>query len=177
MRVWRIYNHQAPYAQKPDFDPLSGLGGLAHAARWNKPGHPILYTAANASLATLEMVVHVRLDLFGERTLLELELPSAELETVPEQAFIQLLRNAPAGDLEAKTREFGSTWLRERRGLALEVPSFVMPIERNYLLNPLHPEFGNVEVVRRELVTLDPRLYGNRISKIQNRKGVGYRHE
>ena len=166
MRVWRIYNHQAPYAQKPDFDPLSGLGGLAHAARWNKPGHPVLYTAANASLATLEMVVHVRPDLFGERTLLELELPpDTEIEKVSEQAFIQLLRNAPAGDLEAKTREYGSTWLRERRSLALEVPSFVMPIERNYLLNPLHPEF-KVEVVRRELATLDPRLYGNRTSKI-----------
>ena len=167
MRVWRIYNHQAPYAQKPDFDPLSGLGGLAHAARWNKPGHPILYAAANASLATLEMVVHVRPDLFGERTLLELELPSeTELEKVSEQAFIQLLRNAPKGDLEAKTREFGSTWLRERRSLVLEVPSFVMPIERNYLLNPLHPEFAKVEVLRRELVTLPPRSYGHRKSKI-----------
>ena len=167
MRVWRIYNHQAPYVQKPDFDPLSGLGGLAHAARWNKPGHPIVYTAANASLATLEMVVHVRPNLFGERTLLELELPKdTKLEKVSEQAFIQLLRNAPTGDLEAKTREYGNTWLRERRSLDLEVPSFVMLVERNYLLNPLHPEFGNVKVVRRELATLDPRLYGKRTSKI-----------
>ena len=157
MRVWHIYNHRAPYAQKPDFDPLSGLGGLVHAARWNKPGHPVLYTAANASLATLETVVHVRPDLFGERMLLELELPDIT-ESVSEQAFVQLLSNAPPEDLETETRTFGSTWLRERRSLALEVPSFVTPIERNYLLNPVHPEFAKVEVVRRELVTLDPRL-------------------
>ena len=173
MHVWRIYNHRAPYAQKPDFDPLSGLGGLAHAARWNRSGHPILYTAANASLATLEMVVHVRPDLFGERTLLELELPTDSLEVISEQAFIQLLRNAPAGDLEAKTREFGSSWLRERRSLALEVPSFVMPIERNYLLNPLHPEFAKVEVLRRELVTLDSRLGQSNIENQKSKKKRG----
>ena len=158
MRVWRIYDHRAPYVQKPDFDPLSGAGGLSYAARWNKVGQPILYTAANPSLATLEITVHVGADLFGERTLLELSLPTGSIEIVSEQAFIQLLRNAPANDLEQETRAFGTSWLREKRSLILEVPSFVMPIERNYILNPLHPEFGKVETVRRELVTLDPRL-------------------
>ena len=158
MRVWRIYDHKAPYAQKPDFDPLSGAGGLSYAARWNKAGQPILYTAANPSLATLEIIVHTSAELFGERTLLELDLPADSLETVSEQAFIQLLRNAPADDLEQETRTFGTAWLREKRSLILAVPSFVMPIERNYILNPLHPEFEKVEIMRQELVTLDPRL-------------------
>lgn len=158
MHVWRIYDHRAPYAQKPDFDPLSGAGGLSYSARWNKAGQSILYTAANPSLATLEIIVHASAELFGERTLLELNLPKDSLETVSEQAFIQLLRNAPADDLEQETRAFGTAWLREKRSLVLEVPSFVMPIERNYLLNPRHPTFEEIEVIRRELVTLDPRL-------------------
>ncbi|CAN5844737.1 RES family NAD+ phosphorylase [soil metagenome] len=158
MRVWRIYSHLTPYARRPDFDPLSGAGGVKHAARWHHPGHKVVYTAANASLATLEIVVHVRPDLFGERRLLELEVPEDSLERVSEQAFIQLLRNAPPAEPEAATRTFGSEWLQQRRSLVLEVPSFVMPVERNYLLNPLHPRFQDVTIVRRELVTLDPRL-------------------
>lgn len=165
MRVWRIYNHRAPYAQKPGFDPLSGAGALKNAGRWNRPGHPVLYTAGNASLATLEIVVHVRPDLFGERSLLELELPENSLEQVSEQTLIQLLRNAPPAEPEAATRAFGSEWLHSQRSLCLEVPSFVMPVERNYLLNPLHPNFKDVKVVRRELVTLDPRLVAQILSR------------
>ncbi len=157
MRVWRIYNHQAPYARSRDFDPLSGAGGLIAPGRWSVRGHPVLYAASSPSLAVLETLVHVPAELFGERTLLELELPES-LERVSEQAFIQLLRNALAEDPEAATRAFGSGWLTQGRSLALEVPSLVMPIERNYLVNPQHELMRLVAITRRELVTLDPRL-------------------
>ena len=163
MRVWHIYNHQAAYAKKPDFNPLSGAGGLHGSARWHRAGQPVIYTAASPSLATLEIIVHTGAELFGERRLLELSLPAHSLEQVSEQAFIQLLRNAPPDDLEAQTRVYGTAWLRERRSLVLEVPSFVMPIERNYLLNPQHPAFAKVEIIREELVTLDSRLMAQNI--------------
>lgn len=117
MRVWRIYSHLTPYARRPDFDPLSGAGGVKHAARWHHPGHKVVYTAANASLATLEIVVHVQPDLFGERRLLELEVPEDSLERVSEQAFIQLLRGRlrpsprrPRGRSEANGFSSGARW-------------------------------------------------------------------
>ncbi len=107
----------------------------------------------------LEMLVHLDPTLFGERTLLELEVPETSVASVSEQTLLQLLRNALADEAEEATRRYGSAWANERRSLVLEVPSLVMPIERNYLLNPLHPEMAAVRVLRRELVTLDPRLY------------------
>jgi RES domain-containing protein len=162
VRVWRIYDHRARWAQQPDADPLDGRGGLLAAARWNTIGIRIIYTAASPSLAVLETLVHLDPTLFGERTLLELEVPDASLEHVFEQALMQLLRDAPEDEPERSTQRYGSTWVQEMRSLVLEVPSLVMPIERNYLLNPLHPDMKGVKVLRRELVTLDPRLYAGR---------------
>ncbi|MDQ3398477.1 MAG: RES family NAD+ phosphorylase [Deinococcota bacterium] len=159
MRVWRIFEHRAAWACQPDADPLDGSGGLFAAARWHHLGIRMVYTAASPSLAVLEMLVHLDPTLFGERTLLELEVPETSVASVSEQTLLQLLRNALADEAEEATRRYGSAWANERRSLVLEVPSLVMPIERNYLLNPLHPEMAAVGVLRRELVTLDPRLY------------------
>jgi RES domain-containing protein len=53
----------------------------------------------------------------------------------------------------------GSDWVRSRRSLALSVPSAVVPQERNYLLNPAHPDFARVVVGRREPFSFDPRMW------------------
>lgn len=58
----------------------------------------------------------------------------------------------------ATTRDYGTTWLEERRSLILEVPSIVMPLERTYLIDPAHSRFGEVRVTYQQIVTLDPRL-------------------
>jgi RES domain-containing protein len=162
VRVWRIYDHRAQWAQQVDADPLDGRGGLFAEGRWHTLGTRVIYTAASPSLAVLETLVRVDPTLFGERSLLELEVPETSVERVSEQALLQLLRNAPEDELERETQRFGTRWVKDMRSLVLEVPSMVMPLERNYLLNPLHPEMKAVKVMRRELVTLDPRLYARR---------------
>ena len=40
-------------------DDLSGTGAKLIGGRWNSPGLPALYTSEHASLATLEIIVHV----------------------------------------------------------------------------------------------------------------------
>lgn len=157
MRAWRIYPHTAPWAAQPDFDPLDGRGGLHGPGRWHHAGTPILYAAASPSLAMLEVLVHLTPADFGERTLLEIDVPD-DSETVGLAQLVQLLRDAPEGELEAKTRDFGTAWTREGRSLALLAPSIVMPHERNVILNPRHPRARDLEILRRERVTLDPRL-------------------
>lgn len=161
MRAWRIYPHTAPWGGHPDFDPLDGQGGLHGAGRWHHAGTPILYAAASPSLAMLEVLVHLTPVDFGERTLLEIDVPddiASASEAVGLARLVQLLRDAPEGDLEAKTRDFGTAWAREGRSLALLAPSIVMPHERNVILNPRHPRAPDLEILRSERVTLDPRL-------------------
>jgi RES domain-containing protein len=42
----------------------------------------------------------------------------------------------------------GADWAQERRTAALSVPSAVMPVERNFLLNPSHPDFRRIAIGR-----------------------------
>jgi RES domain-containing protein len=39
------------------------------------------------------------------------------------------------------SKEYGNKWLEEQRSLILVVPSIVIPQEKNYIINPNHPEF------------------------------------
>ena len=159
LRVWHLYDHKAEYAKVPGFDPLEGNGGLFAANRWNLRGHPILYTASSASLASLEILVHVNPSVFGERTILELELPvDLEIEQVSLETFFTLQRDAYPEDDRNLSQRFGQTWLQEQRSPILRVPSAVIPWEHNYLLNPRHPQAAKVRVCRRDLFRLDPRL-------------------
>jgi RES domain-containing protein len=40
----------------------------------------------------------------------------------------------------------------------LSVPSAIVPEERNYLLNPAHPEFSRITIARPAAYRIDPRL-------------------
>ena len=162
MRAWRIYPHDAPYAQAPGFDPLDGAGGRVAANRWNDPGHPVVYAASNPSLAALETLANLRHpSLFGERTLLEVVLDD-HVEAVSPEQLLRLREDAPPDDPELHTRRYGTRWLREKRSLVLTAPSFVMPYDLNVLINPLHPKAAGLEIVRQERLRLDPRLLTRR---------------
>ena len=84
----------------------------------------------------------------------EIEIPSGH---VPEA-----LGRLPIGwDDVAPSRECleaGEDWLVSKRSLVLAVPSVVVPLESNYLINPLHPAMKRVRVVRREPFRFDPRF-------------------
>ncbi len=161
MRAWRLFDHAAPYARTPGFDPIDGAGGLHAAGRWNDLGTPVVYTSSNASLAVLERAAHTGLADFDDQTLLELALPEdASVEEVSVERAWQLQHQAlSAGeDPEARSRAFGSDWLRSARTLVLRVPSVIVPFDHNFILNPLHVAMARVEIVRMERFSLDPRL-------------------
>ena len=42
-----------------------------------------------------------------------------------------------------RTRRYGDGWVEEGRSLALKVPSVVLPLSYNYLVNPKHPAFDS----------------------------------
>jgi RES domain-containing protein len=158
LRAWRIYPHAAAYARAPGFDPLDGAGGREVANRWNDVGHPVIYGSATASLAALEVLAGLdRPSAFGERTVLEIELDD-EAEEVSLEMTLRLREDASGLDPEEHTRAFGTAWLKEKRSLALVVPSFVMPLERNVLINPLHPRAASLKIVRSDRIRLDQRI-------------------
>ena len=149
MIAWRICKKD--YAE----DPLSGMGGVYAAGRWNRRGKRILYAAGSPELCQLEILVNVgQWELFEHYTLVKLE--------IKEQAIIRLDPEALASDWRSNsvdTRDIGSQWLHDGVSVALEIPSVLTNYQNNYLLNPQHPDFAtNVELVTQEAFMFDSRL-------------------
>lgn len=110
---------------------------------WNGRGLPIIYAASSAALAALEVLVHVDpLTAPADLRLLTLDLP------------------ADLGIEVLKISVLPRAWLRSRRTVALSVPSAVIQVERNILLNPRHPEAEGISLIGDEPFSFDPRLLG-----------------
>ena len=136
---------------KAAYAALDGEGARLYGGRWNSPGHPVVYAAANPSLAVLEVLVH--LDLPTELMPDDYMLLGIE---VPDVAAVETIAAAPP-DAEACVT-IGDDFLTRRGALILSVPSVVVPQERNVLLNVLHPSMSTVSLVSQEPFRFDPRL-------------------
>jgi RES domain-containing protein len=149
VRCWRITRpaHAA--------NPLSGEGAARFANRWNSKGVRVAYTSTSRPLAVLEMLVHVTRDTFpSDAVLLPVQVPDGlitQLKDLPENwndfPYAEAARNA------------GDKWIKEASSAALLVPSAVLPLEWNLLINPRHPEFSKIRVGAAEAPGLDPRLF------------------
>lgn len=149
LSVWRITT--AAYARSA----FSGEGARLYGGRWNPKGVPMVYTAANQSLAMLEMLVQDQ-PLRARYVMIEARIPAG----IP----IDRLR---ADDLPSDWREIGARgklhaigaeWVRKRATAILGVPSAIVPAESNCLLNPLHPDFKRIKIGKPATVKTDLRL-------------------
>ena len=151
MRVWRICRQ--PYAATA----LDGIGGMYTSGRWHAKGHPIVYTASSAALAALEVLVHVDpLTAPTDLRLLAVDLPGdLSTETLDPAALPAGWNAVPA---PAVLQTLGTSWLTSGRSAALIVPSAVIPVEQNVLLNPRHPDVRRVRIIGDDAFSFDTRL-------------------
>ncbi len=105
----------------------------------------------------METLVHLGgLELPDDLYALPAELPEDLRVTIVETSRLPRgWRKYPAPEA---LREIGDEWLRAGITAALSVPSAVIPGERNYLINPLHPEMERIVVGRAERFEFDPRV-------------------
>jgi len=142
-------------AQKHARD-LSGGGAAKYGGRWNSKGEYVLYTANTASLAMLEWLAHARdRDMDIDYFLITLELPEAPiLKPEVDQLPFNWMATPPLAAVQA----YGDALLKEGKCLGIEVPSVVMPIETNIVLNVHHPSFSDVQILSVTLLEPDARL-------------------
>ena len=150
MIVYRI-------ARKKRIHDLSGFGAERSGGRWNPKGYPILYTASTSSLAILEKLVHVELDLFPD----DLYFAKIEIEGKFSRKVVQAddlpddWNKFPNPD---SLKEIGKKWLEEKKYLVLTVPSAINMKEENHLINPRHPEITKVNILETYPFEIDTRL-------------------
>lgn len=130
----------------------SGMRG-----RWNSAGNKVIYASETVTLALLEnMVRRQGVGFNGDFKIMFIEVPDgAVVETVTEN------------DLEAGWRDpndysqcqpLGDRWFNAGKALALKVPSAVMPLSYNLVLNTLHPDYASVVLVAVTDLMPDPRI-------------------
>jgi RES domain-containing protein len=151
MRIWRICRRE--YSQAA----LEGEGGLWASGRWHHKGHRVVYCAEHASLAALETLVHSEPALApADLVLVEVDAPEHLAVTVVDAAALPAnWHETPAPSV---LQDVGTRWLQSRASVLLCVPSAVIAAERNYLVNPEHPEAGLVRVVSTTAFRFDSRL-------------------
>lgn len=150
--VWRITT--ARFASMA----FSGEGARLYGGRWNPKGVEMVYTAESRSLALLEMMVQDA-PLHARYVLIPVSLPDAVSVTSIEVA--DLPPDWRKLDRRDALQDIGRDWLVRGDSAVLAVPSAVVPAERNYLLNPRHPDFTRVIIGEPEALETDFRLTRN----------------
>lgn len=137
---------------------FDGEGAFRFGGRWNSRGTRVLYTAGSLSLAALEMLVHLN----DEEILLSYSFAAAEFDEsliLPVEEFRAVPKNWSASPPPLEIQRIGDDWARGQASVVLEVPTSVLPIEFNYLINVEHPEFSKVKLGKQQSFTFDERLY------------------
>jgi RES domain-containing protein len=149
MIVYRISN--------PAFsNDISGTGAKLNGARWNSKGIAVLYTSQFISLAVLEMLVNTNFkDYAIALDLMYINFPDSHpISSID----LKHLKNNWRDDFEY-TRYMGDEFLKQKESLILKVPSAVIQEEYNFLVNPLHPDFKKIKLVKTKSFWPDERLF------------------
>lgn len=151
MLVYRLV--QAAYRQ----EPLSGQGAALYGGRWNPKGLSLLYTTESPALSLVEVLVHINPKYIPAYYLVTIEVPDSIRAYRADELPDEWRATGSVQPLPSQT--FLLDWLRTPDTLLVEVPSAIVPIMANYLINPRHPLFADCRVVRSELFDIDERLY------------------
>lgn len=135
---------------------FSGEGARLAGGRWDLPGQRAVYASGSLALAAMETFVHL-----GEDGL-AIRFVYFRIE-IADDIAIERCRTPPsrwrAEPPSESSMAYGSAWLARGATAVLEVPSAIVPPERNYLLNPLHPDSRRLRIGRPRPFFFDARLW------------------
>jgi RES domain-containing protein len=155
IRIFRL--HQKRFVRRPE-DAYSGVGSSLNRGRWHRVGDEVVYTSSSRSLAAMEILTQVDPEEMPEYVCVPADVPKGVYDdrTVIEVGALPMgWRSYPAPEELAR---IGSRWLLDGESLLLDVPSAVIPEERNVLVNPRHPDFSKIIFGDTEPFSFDPRI-------------------
>lgn len=156
--IWRIGTDTPDYTA----DDLTGAGAKITGGRWNRAGIAVTYASESIALACLETLVHLGAQTLPfNRYLVGIEI--SESLFAQRMTFEDLAPEAsrigwdaiPAGKVSI---DFGSNWALTESSAILDIPSVVIPEERNYLINPVHPDARSIRATKQRRFAYDLRL-------------------
>lgn len=154
MRAWRI-------SKSKRARDLSGMGAAIEGGRWNDAEVPAVYLGLSPAICCLETFVHQTC-----RPQIPMKITVLELPDDPALYLEPALSDLPAMwaalPADRPSMAYGTAWLTRNEQLGLILPSAVLSIERNIMLNPRHPAMSRVQIVDVLDFTYDPRMFSVR---------------
>lgn len=148
--AWRIV--KARYARSA-FD---GEGAKRTGGRWTSVGRRAIYTSSTVALATLEMLAHLDSTApLSAYVLIEVTIPDSMVTALDLAALPANWRQYPA---PLALRALGDAWLDAKTSATLKVPSALIGVEYNYLINPEHADFASITTGPPRPFAVDPRI-------------------
>ena len=116
----------------------------------------MIYTAESKALASLEDLIHVdAVDLLEDYVFIPVHIDEKLMHMLDVESLPPDWQKTP---FSVSTQMIGDGWISENLYPVLGVPSAPIPGEKNYLLNPAHPDFGNLQMGAPEPFEFDLRL-------------------
>lgn len=135
---------------------LSGIGAELVGGRWNEKGTKAVYCSENISLALLEYYVHSE-----NIALLPKKILVAQIE-FPDKFKIAELKSLPESWNEypytTESTSIFTNLAKDKNFFALRVPSSIVGLESNIILNPHYKNFHKVKITKFIELPLDSRL-------------------
>jgi RES domain-containing protein len=152
VRFWRIAQ------RRHALDKLCA-GTAQFGGRWNPIGTPALYCSTSIALCALEKFVHIGNGPLPPLALVAVDMPD---DVTPYEPSLLAL---PAGwdmlPASATAQSFGGAWLSSGTGLAMKIPSAIVPEECNVVINPSHRDYSRVTLSILRPFIFDNRMLGN----------------
>lgn len=150
---WRL---AAPdYAQNPA-DMMSGEGAYLFGGRWNSKGTRVVYMGTSLAQAAMELLVHLnRSDVLHQYHKMEVRFEDELIEHID---LADLPRDWKTQEMASSVQAVGDDWVRSASSPILQVPSAAIDGEYNYLVNPDHPQFGELWLGPITIFEYDPRV-------------------
>ncbi len=135
------------------------LQASGYPARWNSKGKFLIYTSNSRALASLENLAHRSGEGLNHLfSTMVIDIPKSV--KTKETKLSSLPKNWFEYEQYAVCQAIGDKWLEDGKQCVLKVPSAIIKMEHNYLLNPNHPDFKKIKIVSVEKFDFDPRLKG-----------------
>ncbi len=149
-RVWRISHRD--YGKTA----FTGKGAKLFGGRFNSPELAAIYTSGALSLSLLELLVQIEdREYLNNCVQFHAEIPDQFIYKPLAEELPDGWNKIPYG---RSSQKFGDEWIHESSYAVLRIPSVVVPVEYNYIINPNHPDFTKIELSDGSNVSLDPRL-------------------
>lgn len=129
--------------------------------QWNSSGQYVIYTGGSLALSCLEKLAHTSgTSLYsGNFSVTMYNLP--DKIKIKEIRLADIVKHNPDWTKVINypyTQTIGDRWLAGRETAVLKVPSAIIDLEYNYLLNPAHPDFDLIKIAVVKPFTFDTRL-------------------